>query len=95
MADAADSKSVYGDIVRVQVPPPAFKIPYKINYIIFLYSISKQTVLLYRVRYSILYFRDMQAHVFFYSIGKLLSYRIKIWLCALARRVLPDGSVYE
>lgn len=23
MADAADSKSVYGDIVRVQVPPPA------------------------------------------------------------------------
>lgn len=25
MADAADSKSVNGDIVRVQVPPPALK----------------------------------------------------------------------
>ena len=25
MADAADSKSVYGDIVRVQVPSPARK----------------------------------------------------------------------
>lgn len=39
MADAADSKSVYGDIVRVQVPPPAFTKAVRIGAVLTAFSL--------------------------------------------------------
>lgn len=55
MADAADSKSVYGDIVRVQVPPPAFKIPYRIDAFELLELKSNQKVIKVEERRGLLY----------------------------------------
>ncbi len=44
MADAADSKSAGGDIVRVQVPPSASLYFYTLFFSFFILTLSKETV---------------------------------------------------